>query len=280
MTTQHPKAALIGALLRKAERASTPEEAEAYMAKAQALSTEYQVDLELARLAHAGRNSAPVPTCKIIEIGTAGKRGLFTYVQLFSQIAHVNNVKCDVMQNSTRIWAYGFDTDIEMVQELYNSLIVQMVAASDAFVRAGSWRGEIVKVVRKVRRHDGWEYYRTREVDYKQVTATSARISFQEAFAIRIGQRLREAKDAALYSMDRQARADGLSTGAELVLVGREEAVAVFYKGKSDAKGSYKGGKGARARSTDAAHAGREAANRARLGKDTAIGGRRTAISA
>lgn len=258
--TQHPKAALIGALLRKAEKASTPQEAEAYMDKAQHLATEYQIDLELARLAHSAKMAPPVPTCKVIEIGIAGKRGLFTYVKLFSAIARANEVKCDVSQNSTHVWAYGFDTDIETVQELYNSLIVQMVAASTAYVAGRTWEGELA---------------RTNSGDYRRVTATTARISFQEGYAFRIGQRLQAAKETAAAAV---TTSEG--TSGALVLAGRELAVRDYYSRTSDARGAYRGGRSNRAKSSSAIRQGVLAAERARLGRTAAIGGQRVAISA
>jgi len=265
MTDQHPKAARIGALLRKAEQASTPEEADAYLTKAQALATEYQVDLELARLAHSSRTAPPVPTVKTISLGERGKRGLHTYVRLFSYIAGVNSVTIDIAHNSTYVVAYGFDTDIETTELLYNSLITQMVAASDAYIRSGAHKAETTEQLNT----------RTWEWEYKPVSGHTARISFQKAFGARVGRRLREAREQAVQTVS--AHQEPASTGAELVLVGRELAVTEFYKARSTARGSYRGG-----RSQNVSHHAQRAGDRAgrdgRLGASPAIGGQRVAL--
>ena len=59
--------------------------------------------------------------------GESGKRGLRTYVQLFLAIGRANNLTCDIARDSTRVYAYGFESDIEAVEALYASLVVQMV---------------------------------------------------------------------------------------------------------------------------------------------------------
>jgi Protein of unknown function (DUF2786) len=262
-TEQHPKAARIGALLRKAEQAGTPEEADAYLSKAQQLATEYQVDLELARLAHDMRSAPPVPTVRTIRLGEQGKRGLHTYVRLFSNIARVNSVTIDIARNSTFVVAYGFDTDIETTELLYNSLVTQMVAASTAYIRSGAHRSE----------GQEWLNPRTWVWEFKPVSGTTARISFQKAFAKRVGLRLQEARKDAVQATTTP------TTGAELVLAGRQVAVADFYKSRSAARGSYRGGQGG-ATSAHARRAGDTAGQRARLSNPAAIGGARTAIGA
>lgn len=277
--TQHPKAARIGALLRKAENTDNEHEAEAYMTAAQKLATEYRIDLELARLAHDSRQAPPVPTSKQIKLGTSGKRGLFTYVILFQAIAEANGVSIDIARNSTYVIAYGFDTDIDTVEMLYNSLIVQMVHASDAFIRSGAHRQEEVEklVTRRNKAVDrfGNTYTHTyQEWAIVPVATTTARISFQKAFAQRIFIRLQEAKWSALRE------AGKASSGAELVLVGRDQAVEVYYKATTKARGKYRGGQGVTAESALGQRAGDDAGRSARLGQQRSIGGERTAISA
>ncbi|HEX9498747.1 MAG TPA: DUF2786 domain-containing protein, partial [Mycobacterium sp.] len=98
--------ARIAALLRQAEGTDNQHEAEAFMAAAQRLATATSIDLALAR-AHADkRTKAQAPVQRTITIGNAGARGLRTYVQLFTVIAHANDVKCDVASNSTFVYAY------------------------------------------------------------------------------------------------------------------------------------------------------------------------------
>lgn len=250
----------IGALLAKAEHASTEEEAAAYFGKAQALSTQHQIELETARLAHTGRQAPAVPTVREIVLGEPRQRGLYTYVQLFSQIGRANGVKSDVAHNSTRVWAYGFAEDIDTVEQLYNSLVVQMTQASRAYIAKGEFRNE------------------TRAWEGTQTSALTARLSFQQAFAQRIGARLREAKEQAITAKDTQVYNDDL-VGAALVLAGRELAVQNHYRETSNASGRYRGGRNAR-QSLHAAASGYVAGDKARLGAAKSIGGARTAISA
>jgi len=255
----------IGALLAKAEHASTEEEAAAYFGKAQALSTQHQIELETARLAHTGRQAPAVPTVREIVLGEPRQRGLYTYVQLFSQIGRANGVKSDVAHNSTRVWAYGFAEDIDTVEQLYNSLVVQMTQASRAYIAKGEFRNETSS-------RDAWDWKGTR------TSALTARLSFQQAFAQRIGARLREAKEQAITAKDTQVYNDGL-VGAALVLAGRDLAVQNHYRETSNASGRYRGGRNAR-QSLHAAASGYVAGDKARLGAAKSIGGARTAISA
>ena len=58
-------------------------------------------------------------------------------MQLFTVIAHANDVKCDVASNSTFVYAYGFAEDIDASHALYASLVLQMVRASEAYIAIG-----------------------------------------------------------------------------------------------------------------------------------------------
>lgn len=255
----------IGKLLSLAEKAATEAEAEAAMAKAQALSTQHQVDLELARTAHTMSGAKPVPEIRRIVLGEHRKMGLSTYVELLDAIARPNNVRLTVARDSTWVNAYGFNDDIDLVEQLYASLVTQMVTASNAYIRSGAHRNE-------VREPTSWFE------DPKPVSGRTARISFQEAFARRIGRRLREAKRETLATMT--AARPTASTSAELVLVGRQNEVEKFYADEiKHIRGSWKGNQG-RSHSTLGARAGDAAGQRARIGASTAIGGQRTAISA
>lgn len=274
-------AAKIAKLLLKAERTTNEHEADAYMAAAQRLSTEYQIDMELARLAHGGAQAKPVPVIRKITLGEEGKRGLFTYVKLFSAIATPNSVKIDIARNSTYVIAYGFDTDIDTVEMLYNSLLTQMVAASAAYIRSGAFRDEKTEGWTTEKHYSEWSGRWVKQTVWgvKKVSALTARLSFQEAFARRIGVRLAEAKAQALSDLDQQDHTDGLATGAELVLAGREVAVAEHYKATSKARGSYKGGAGRQHISHYARSAGDQAGRSARIGAAAAVGGDRKAVS-
>lgn len=261
----------VSKLLRHAEKAATQEEANAYLAKAQVMSTRYQIDQEVAKT--HGQLRIPVLTQKHISIGTRGKRGLSTYVNLFGEIALANDVKYAVDHRSTYVVPFGFDTDIEIVEALYGSLVVQMVTASDKFLRSGEHRKDRV-----------WSEARWNMVPVSGVTA---RINFQESFGNAVGHRLRTARKAAIAQAQAeqdahfaQAMADGSNTerqqGAELVLHTKAQKVNAYYKATSNTRGSYRGTQ-SRSYSVRSANAGHDAGQRARIG-GAAIGGSRKAI--
>ena len=107
------------------------------MTAAQRLATAASIDLAVARSHAVNRSAAQAPTQRTITIGSAGTRGLRTYVQLFVVIAAANDVRCDVATNSTFVYAYGFAEDIDASHALYASLVVQMVRASDSYIASG-----------------------------------------------------------------------------------------------------------------------------------------------
>src|ERR1700752_3708513 len=144
--TDEKMLARIAALLRQAEGTDNSHEAEAFMSAAQRLATAASIDLAGARSHASNRSPAQAPTQRTITIGTAGTRGLRTYVQLFVLIATANDVRCDVASNSTFVYAYGFTEDIDASHALYASLVVQMVRASDSYLASGAHRPTSVSV--------------------------------------------------------------------------------------------------------------------------------------
>jgi Protein of unknown function (DUF2786) len=239
----------LAALLRQAESTDNEHEAEAFMAAAQRLATATSIDLAVARAHSARKERRAAPIGKRIEIGPEGKRALRTYVQLFLAIARANELTCDLAGNSTYVIAYGFETDIEVCEALYASLVVQMVRASDAFLRSGGHRRETVRV-----RHNG------RLVE-RPVHGITARISFQSAFAVRIGERLSTAREEAEVEAVRDE--PGPASGTALVLQEKALEIADFYRQTSKARGSWRGWQGTGRSSTTAQRAGRRAADAA-----------------
>jgi hypothetical protein len=271
----------IAALLRQAEGTDNEHEADAFMAAAQRLATAASIDLEVARqhTARAERRARPVQTA--IRIGEAGKRGLRTYVELFLAIARANDVTCDVARDSTTVYAYGFETDIDTCQALYASLIVQMVRASDAYLKSGDYRSEsrLVAVERRDllgRRRRGYEA--------RPVHGLTARMSFQRAFAARIGERLAAARTqataaaAATVTVLDERTGREVTRGTDLVLVAKQLEIKDFYQQSSTARGSWRGSSASAGHSSQAARAGDRAGRSARLGSAAAIGGAPTAI--
>ncbi len=265
MSTQMPQDKLltrIGGLLRQAESTDNEHEAEAFMAAAQRLATRSSIDLAVARAHIAGRERRPTPMQKVVAIGAAGKKGLRTYVQLFVAIAAANDVRCDVTRTSTQVYAYGFDTDIATCEALYTSLLVQMVRASDHYIKSGAYRSATVeKIVVETR----WGRTVQRRIQ-APVAAVTARLNFQMAFADRIGRRLAQVK------ADVEAEAVGAGTtaaesaGTALALRNKDLELTDYYARTSEARGTWRGPQESTGYSPAARRAGDRAGRTARLG--------------
>ena len=258
----------LAALLRQAESTDNEHEAEAFMQAAQRLATATSIDLAVARAHSARKERRASPIARRIEIGPPGKRALRTYVQLFLAIARANDLTCDLAGNSTYVIAYGFETDIDVCEALYASLVVQMVRASDSYLRSGAYRREANHVEERGR--DGrWRTVR------KPVHGITARISFQTAFATRIGERLTAAREQTTAAMLRAAPADAGaasgSSGTALVLQEKALEISDFYARTSTARGSWTGWQGTGRSSTLAQRAGRRAADAARTTSPTEL---------
>jgi hypothetical protein len=246
--TDEKTLARIAALLRQAEGTDNPHEAEAFMATAQRLATARSIDLAVARAHAATRLKSQVPVQRTITIGTSGTRGLRTYVQLFTVIAHANDVKCDVASNSTFVFAYGFAEDIDATHALYASLVVQMVAASNTYISSGA---------------------------HRPTPTITARLNFQLAFGARVGQRLTQARDEA----QQQASADRTSRpGTALALRNKEIELRDFYREASSARGTWRATSATAGYSSAARRAGDRAGRRARLGSGPELSGARTPL--
>jgi len=239
--------ARIAALLRQAEGTDNAHEAEAFMAAAQRLATATSIDLAVARAPSDQRPKAQSPAQRTITIGNAGTRGLRTYVQLFTVIAHANDVKCDVASNSTFVYAYGFAEDIDASHALYASLLMQMVKASEAYITSGS---------------------------HRPTPTITARINFQLAFGARIGQRLAEAREEAR----REATKKNRSPGTAIALRDKDIELRDFYRQESAARGTWRATSATAGYSSAARRAGDRAGRRARLGGTHELAGSRSAL--
>lgn len=273
---------LIGKLMRQAEGTDNDNEAAVFMDRAQRLATANGIDLAVAR-AHVGKHEKrETPIIKNIVVGTRGKRGLASFVRLFLQIAEANDVQCNIAHNSTYVIAFGYESDIEVCEALYASLVIQMVRASNAYLKTGEYKTEMVwRTVTK--REDGYSY---RTQDYAPVPGQTARRNFQEAFASKVGVRLKASRKEAIAEVvaqerEREQAPEVVSTGTELVLVAKEVEIADFYKAKSTARGSWRGGSAHRnsGRSPSASNAGTRAGAHARLGGEKAITSGNRALS-
>ena len=236
----------IGGLLRQAESTDNGHEAEAFLAAAQRLAANASIDLAVARSHVAGRERRVAPIQRVIPIGEAGRRGLRTYVALFVAVASANDVRCDVARTSTHVYAFGFAADIDACEALYSSLSVQMVRASDLYLKSGLHRAE-------------------------RVATVTARLNFQLAFGARIGRRLR----AARHDAEEEATTHRVSTETAVALRDKDIELQDFYGRESQARGTWPGATARAGYSEGARRAGDRAGRAARLGNSPELGGAR-----
>lgn len=266
----------IAGLLRKAETTDNEHEADAYLQAAQRLATLASVDVAVARAHTSAKEKRAAPTQRTISIGEPGKRGLRTFVQLFLEIGRANNLTCDIARDSSRVYAYGFDTDIDAAEALYSSLVVQMVRASDEYIKSKRYAQETVGRWVRVDHPSSWRRP-SQEWQERPVHASTARVNFQQAFAARIGARLTQASQQA---HQQAVAADAAGTGGvALVLRAREVELREHYRTVSTARGHWRASSAGAGYSELASRAGDRAGRTARLGSEQAIGGSRPAIS-
>ncbi len=240
--------ARIAALLRQAEGTDNPHEADAFMGAAQRLATAASIDLAVARSHAAKRSPAQAPTQRTVTIGTAGTRGLRTYAQLFVLIAAANDVRCDIATNSTFLYTYGFTEDIDATHALYAGLVVQMVRASDTYLASGA---------------------------HRPTPTITARLNFQLAFGVRVGQRLAEAREQAKQEVTKdRSRAPGTA----IALRDKEVELRDHYRSASRARGTWRASSASAGYSSAARRAGDRAGRRARLGNSPELSGARSAL--
>ncbi|WP_245650435.1 DUF2786 domain-containing protein [Nocardia harenae] len=263
----------IGGLLRQAESTDNEHEAEAFLAAAQRLATRSSIDLAVARAHVAGRQRRATPIQRVIPIGEPGRKGLRTYVQLFVAIAAANDVRCDVARTSTQVYAYGFAGDIDVCEALYTSLLVQMVRASDQYIKSGGYRSATVEKV-VVQKRLGRTVRRRVAAPVAPVTA---RLNFQAAFAARVGKRLAEVKAEVVRDA---APAEAGAPGTALALREKELELTDFYRRTSEARGTWRGAAASLTPSADARRAGDRAGRVARLGTAPELGAPRGELPA
>jgi hypothetical protein len=186
----------VRALLAKAESTTYPAEAEAYTAKAQELVARHSID-EALLVARAG-DPAVVPFARRIGVDHPYEGET---ASLLDAVARAN--RCHAVWSPELGFAtvFGFDADIDAVDLLHASLLVQAYRAMAKSEPPGGKAG------------------RARLKAFRQ--------SFLVAFAARIGERLAGATEAALADATRTADETGTADAAGLlpVLASRDEQV-------------------------------------------------------
>lgn len=154
----------VRALLAKAESTTFPEEAEALSAKAQELMARHAIDEAMVGGAE-GVDDLPGGVRLPVDDPYARAKSI-----LLAEVASANRCRAVWSESLGFSTVFGYDSDLEFVEVLYTSLLVQ---ATSAMVAAGS------------------------QVDvYGRSRTRSFRHAFLLSYATRVGHRLREAEAA------------------------------------------------------------------------------------
>jgi hypothetical protein len=187
----------VRALLAKAESTGFPEEAEAYTAKAQELMARYSIDYALLSV---GKGVREEPVGRRVGVDNPYEA---PKVLLLDAVAGANRCRTVWSSSLGFVTVLGFPSDVDAVELLFTSLLVQATAA---MVQAGSRRDA-----------------------YGRSSTRSFRQSFLTAYAQRIGERLttvtREATEQASRDVASEPGADRLLP----VLASREAAVGEMF---------------------------------------------------
>lgn len=133
----------VSKLLAKAENAGTPEEAEAFMAKAQELASINQIDLTIARLHTAQREKRQEPEQRTLQCNPYNRRhNRKHFIELAMAIAEVNDVEYLIGGKDRNLLMLGFPSDMDVVEALYTHLSVQMQTECDEALARGDNKGE------------------------------------------------------------------------------------------------------------------------------------------
>ena len=243
----------ISKLLALAQGASTPAEAEACFAKAQALATANSISLAEARLI-AKPEVVEQPIHRTLTIGLPRKRANKHLVNLMHAIAVSNDVEMNIAHNSTYVVMFGFPTDIDVCEELWIQIAQRMVQFADAFLRD------------------------------VQTNKQVARSSYYEGFITTLRPRLATARTEAVMCAattyeSRSQAADPIGN-TTLALRNKSATVTDYYKTNSSARGSWGGDRRRTKHSTQAAAAGGLAARQVVLPGGPEIAGGRLSIGA
>jgi hypothetical protein len=181
----------VRALLAKAEATEFEAEADAFTAKAQELMARYRIDRAVLEASGRGPRENPHARRLTVDDPYADAKAL-----LLARIADVNGCRAIWSKGLGFTTVFGFPEELAAVEELFTSLLLQ---ATVALRREGSKRDV-----------------------YGRSRTTRFRRSFLVAFAVRVGDRLRETVDATV-----QAASAETGTALVPILARRLEATRV-----------------------------------------------------
>lgn len=167
----------IAKLLRKAEgKGTTPEEADAFFAKAQALMAEHAISLLTVRAHMAADEKDPLGPLghDVVNVGSSYYNA---DALLLQYVANANDCQTRFHKHTKPMHSrlYGYEVDRLNVQMLYTSLLLVVSKQALAFGRESGLRGMPLYVARR---------------------------SFREAFAQRVNERLKEARRTIIERVD------------------------------------------------------------------------------
>lgn len=225
----------VRALLAKAESTSFPEEAEAYTAKAQELMARHSIDYALLSVGSGARDE---PVGRRIGVDNPYEA---PKVLLLDAVAGANRCRAIWSSSLGFVTVLGFAADIDAVELLFTSLLVQATAA---MMRAGSRRDA-----------------------HGRSSTRSFRQSFLTAYAQRIGERLTSATEQATEQAGRDLAGRPGADRLLPVLASRDSAVGAL----ADELFPHLVGRPVAVTNRDGWASGRAAADRARLGTRRAL---------
>ena len=178
-------AARIGKLLRQSEGASTEAERDAFLARAQQIATTHSIALAAARATHRDSEKRARPEFRTLRTGFAGEKGLRLRVLLAIRLCNINDAHSFISHDQTRVTLLGYGEDLDLIEAMYASLIVQMHRDTAAYLAATPPSS----------RDERWD---DKTWKWKPVATITAKLAFQEGFIRSVVDRLRAAKQAAL----------------------------------------------------------------------------------
>lgn len=225
----------ISQILSIAENTNHEGEREVAFQRASRMAAKYEIDLNVLRMQNKEKGEVERPTFKKFEVGEYRKRGGGAYSSLYLSIAHAHDLRA-MMYGTSHIELYGYQSDIDMVEMIYMTIVVSMVTECIEYLEDEEWRS-------------------------LGVNKNDARKSFYAGYIKRIGERLRAGRQEAEEEAEKEYAAQGISTA--LVIADRRKDINKLYYEKNRGVGLWNGAPKA-TNGTIARH-GRAAANRTNI---------------